>query len=233
MKNWKAFLLLSLPLVSWAQSGVPHPQYFKGWKFDSSYEAYGRDLKTLSKVEITCENKTLLPTHPQQGTKKYHLAITGEYNSHQLKGGEQSAYNDICMIWTNHAKPEQRYCLRSKTIKVVVLSDLYQDTCGNTYRGYFKKKFLNTDETMGTLVSLGKTFYENPYSEFVGTSLVETYVGGTYPMKASEFLYFSKASPEDLLQIQDSLVLAKKNGQFRHPETGLFNDAIPKKPRGR
>lgn len=229
MKNWKITLFSSLSFFCFAKAEVPHPQFFKGWKFDSSYEAYGQDLKTLNKVEIACENKTLVPTHPQQGTKKYHLAIIGKYNTHQIKGGEKGSYSDICQIWTKHVIPEQRTCLLSKALKVVVLSDTYQDTCGNFYRGYFKEKFFSSDETMGTLVSLGKTFYENPYSEFAGTGLVETYVGGTFAVQASEFLYFSKASAQDLIEIKKSLALAQKNGQSRDPHTGLFEDAVPKR----
>lgn len=222
-----------LPLLSLAKAQVPHSEAFKGWKFDPSFEADGSDLKTLNKVSLACESSMLYPTHPQQDTKTYHLAVYGEYNNQLVLGGDKGPFADICQAWTRGAVVEKRMCLKSKTINMVVLSDLYQDACGNVYRGFFKKQFFTTDETMGTLVSPGKTFYENPYSEFIGTKLVDTYVGGTNPVPASQFLYFTRASALDMTRIQKNIELAKAKGQYRNPQTGLFNEGQPTKPHGK
>jgi hypothetical protein len=218
-------IILAISTVAPAKVSIPMAERFRGWKFDPDYQADGKDLATVKKISIACEDKSLSPAHPQQDTKQYHLATFGEYGKGGLvRGGADGPFREICQTWSLARKPDQRTCLRFKVLKFVILSDVYQDHCGHFYRGYFQKMFSTNEETMGTLVSPGKTFYEKSDSAFSGGAFSDVYVGGTYPVKDSDFLFFGDVFPGDLDKVRQGIQMAISSGQIQDPSTGLFSE---------
>ena len=224
MTKLRALLIIQIFVfasVSGAKIEIPMESQFLGWKFSSSYQAEGKDLKNIKKIKISCGANLILPAHPQQDTKQYHLAVYGYYGKGLMKGGPNGKFGEICQTWSLATKDKDKTCLRSETLNLIVMSDVYRDQCGRLYRGYFRKMYFSSDESMGTLVSPGKTFYQKPKQEFEG--IVETYVGETYPVKVSDFLYFTELFPGDIVKVQQGLERASGAGQFLDPESGLFN----------
>jgi hypothetical protein len=207
---------------------VPSPEQFKGWRVNSQYGTEESSLSSLLPVTLKCQDQNLFPANPDQTTKKYHLAWYGSYGKGaRVRGGVQSSYRDICQVWSRARDPKQQSCLSFKTVNYVILSDLYRDRCGHLYRGFFAKMYMSDEDNMGTLVALGKTFYEDPNSVFAGTPYVETYVGGTYSVPVENFLFLTSIFNSDLQAVESSLKKAKKAGQIMNPQTLLFNNCSP------
>lgn len=129
-------------------------------------------------MKFACSDLLLTPLSKDQSTKKYHRYIVGSYNHAKLRGN-----SEVCI--TSSATG---YCLRADTVEYVIMSDVYADSCGNKYRGFWEVSFLTKDESMGTLCSLGRTFYEKANSDFPG----EYEVGPTYKVEATRFLFFTE-----------------------------------------
>lgn len=113
-----------------------------------------------------------------QSTKKYHKFLVGTYNHAKLKGDSQACATSSI---TN-------YCLRPDTVEYTVMSDIFSDSCGNSYRGFWEVMFMTRHENMGTLGSLGRTLYEKANSQFPG----EFETGPTYLVEAKNFLFFTE-----------------------------------------
>jgi hypothetical protein len=87
-----------------------------------------------------------------------------------------------CKIASKSAKP---VCLLTDIFEYAVISDVFEDNCGNIYRGYWNVGFLKQDDNMGMLLSKGRTVYPKANAEYAG----ETEVGSTYAVDAKDFLF--------------------------------------------
>lgn len=143
-----AFFLFSFGFgTSLPDAPVPDAPAFRGWNVSQD------DLHQFKPVEIACADKTLLPTHPQMTMKTYHKVLAGSYNHFLLQADSKA-----CTIGgrTKNAKGEFP-CFQGNQLKYYLLSDTYQDRCGNFYRGYFEALFFRTQETMASLYSPGRS----------------------------------------------------------------------------
>lgn len=144
----------------------------------------------LPEVALSCGDKKLWPTHPQQTTKEYLFAVVASFDRIRLPGTMSSC------ITPNFNK---KHCLRSQDANVIVMSDTYHDSCGNLYRGYWVVSYRTgggpnkSEDNMGTLLSKGRTQYEKAKAQFAG----EYEPGYTYPVEAQNFLFLSQLLPGD------------------------------------
>ena len=176
------FLFSLLVSFALASSEVPSAHAFLGWSNHTDREAI--TLDKIEKVEIKCGTK-LFPAYPQSYLKQYHEVLIGSYDHAKM-----TAKDDACAIAGNGPV---RHCLRPKLIYSYILSDTFNDSCGNLYRGVWRVVFFDSDESMGTLISKGRTLYEDPKAELPGTYVY----GPTYACDVSEFIYLGRPFPGD------------------------------------
>lgn len=153
-------------------------------------------------LPLTCESSTLWPTHPFQTTKEYLWAGFAHYEHHKLPVDSYA-----CM----RPSPTNRFCLMGAIAMAVVMSDTFEDECGNTYRGYWLVTYLKHDENMGTLFSKGRTAYPRPGGPYE-YDMIE---GDTYPVKTKDFLFLGELLPLDHENISREQDRASKNGFIR------------------
>lgn len=184
-----AFLLLfcastaSTKTLKPAADEIPNPEAFLGWR-DQSQEHGNSDISQFKPVEFKCKNPAVFATHPESNLKMYHATYIGSYNHHKLKGTDEA-----CRVSQNNSIPkERRRCLRPDLLHFHILSDTYKDSCGNVYRGFWTVLFLNKNESMGTLVSKGRTVYARPGAQFKGDFVH----GDSYPVSVQDFVFFSE-----------------------------------------
>lgn len=162
----------------------------------------------LSEKPLSCPDKTLWPTHPQQYTKEYLFAVSAPFDRLRLPPDMSSCITP---------NPTRRYCLRAQDANVMVLSDTYEDTCGNLYRGYWVVTFrsgggpLRSEDNMGTLLAKGRTQYEKPHAEFPG----EMITGYTYGVDVKNFIFLSQLLPGDKIHIESAVAEANRQGFTR------------------
>ncbi len=161
---------------------VPNAEAFGGWT-KKPYDIDELDFANLKTKQFSCDDKLLKPRSIDQSTKKYHKYVVGLYDHTKLRGDAEP-----CV--TSSVKG---YCLRGDTLEYTIMSDTFTDSCGNTYRAFWEVLFLTQNESMGTLCSLGRTFYEKANSEFPG----EIEIGPTYPVDAKRFLFFTNLFATD------------------------------------
>lgn len=161
---------------------IPDTHAFKSW-VKKPYDIDEIDFATIKTKLLACDDKKLIPLSADQATKKYHRYIVGTYNHAKLRGNSEACAT---------ASPTN-YCLRPDTIEYVIMSDTFADSCGNKYRGFWEILFFTRHENMGTLSSLGRTFYEKPNSQFPG----EFETGPTYLVEEKSFLFFSELFASD------------------------------------
>lgn len=162
---------------------VPNPEAFKGWE-PRGYTIDELDFNTLKTKKFVCDKSNLLhPMSKDQSTKKYHVFNWGGYDHAKLRGDSEA-----CLV---PQKSNLAFCLKPDTFEYAIMSDTFRDECGNSYRGYWEVQFLTSNESMGTLCSLGRTFYDKPNSpgEIVG--------GDTYAVERSRFSFFSELFASD------------------------------------
>lgn len=167
-------------------------------------------------IPLQCRDKNLYPTHPQQFTKEYVLGLVAKYDNRRLPGS-----SDACAVSTT----TKSYCIVAQRGVVAVMSDTYEDGCGNLYRGYW---FLNyrigggptkSEDNMGTLFSKGRTQYPKRNAMFAG----EVEDGNTYAVDVKNFLFLSPLLPNDLKRIREAQGYAaragfRKNGRIWVPK---------------
>lgn len=153
------------------------------WQLDREFvDGRERSPDQSRPVQLKCDKNKLWPTHPQQTTKDYLFAVFSQYDHGKLKADSYPCRTP---------NPTRRFCLRGDVAKVVVMSDVYEDECGNVYRGYWLMTFQKSDENQGTLSARGRTFYiDQNGSNFR--------LGHTYPVNKSEFLFLGGLLPGDL-----------------------------------
>lgn len=195
-----------------AQVPLEHPEAFLGWKTKDHWSTDGRDIFALPKVELGCSQTILVPTHPQQTTKQYHLFYTGAYNALKLP-----AKSRLCRVKSNGEKPR---CLAADSMEYALISDIYRDLCGNLYRGYWQVSFAKKDETMGTLFSKGRWAYSDPKSQFEN----DMKEGPTYALETKDFMFLTEIFDGDQKQMSENLERALKYTHDLDPRTLLFTE---------
>ena len=133
------------------------------------------------------------------------MGLVAKYDNRRLPGT-----SDACATPTTTKK----FCIVAQRAVVSIMSDTYQDSCGNFYRGYW---FLNyrvgggpskSEDNMGTLFSKGRTQYPKRGAQFAG----EVEDGNTYPVDVKNFLFLSPLLPNDRARIREALGYAAKAG---------------------
>lgn len=181
----------------------PDANLLLGWNESSDYVITRTETpESIKKVSIRCNKSNIWPTHPQQYTKEYHYAAWSHYDH-----GRLSVNSPACL----RPNPTNRFCVMATYANAIFMSDLYNDECGNTYRGYWIVNFLKSDESMGTLFAKGRTVYPKPNSEYEG----EFITGDTYQIQVSDFLFFSDVTSVDLKSIELSHQNADKEGYVK------------------
>jgi hypothetical protein len=179
-----SFLISSVALsVELPSREIPNPEALTSWT-KHPYIVDSTDFANLKTKLFTCADKMLTPMSTDQSTKIYHLYEIASYDNAKLRGDSEAC---VTASPTGH-------CLKGDTVEYTVMSDTFSDSCGNTYRAFWEVLFLTKNESMGTLCSLGRTFYEKANTEFPG----EVEVGPTYPVEAKRFLFFTELFPKDL-----------------------------------
>lgn len=171
------------------RSELPQAQAFQGWSDDASLVEPPR-VEDVHHVAVACADKHLFPTHPASDRKRYHRAAIGHYDHFKVDGS-----SDVCKIKGTTKDPQTGLlrCAAATEMQYMVLSDTFEDACGHFYRGFWEVSFLTTDETMGTLISRGRTVYEKPSSEFKG----DMYDGATYPVAEADLVAVAELQAGD------------------------------------
>lgn len=181
---------------------LPNRSALGPWHSDSQAVNGETNLAVFARTELDCGDKNLYPTHPQQDTKTYHRFNWAQYNQAKLQASDAA-----CTLSSKTKNSRgQKPCLRGNIVEDVVISDVYEDSCGHRYRGFWETAFLKTDETMGTLFAKGRAMYADPNSEFDNMLVV----GHTYAVPASEFMFLSPLFAGD---DEKATALAKKAEQ--------------------
>lgn len=198
----------------------PDAQYLEPrWVKYEEFDVDGRQLPpgSIDVLPLTCKDKNLYPTHPQQFTKEYIYGVVSKYDNVRLPGKSSS-----CETFTRNARA---YCIQAMRAVVAVMSDVYEDGCGNLYRGYWLKNYRvardkrKSEDNMGTLFALGRTQYQKPNAQFAG----EVIDGNTYPVNVKEFLFLATLRPGDTKRIAEARGYAaragfRKNGKIWIPK---------------
>lgn len=165
------------------RSEIPESQAFIGWRENDSLTEKPRP-EDAPRANLACADKHLFPTHPASDRKRYHRAAIGRWDYFKLDGT-----SSICKIKGTTKDPRTGLlrCFSSDEMQYIVLSDTFEDSCGNMYRGFWAVSFMTMDENMGTLMSLGRTVYQNPHSEFKG----DMYDAQTYAVEDKQLLLLS------------------------------------------
>lgn len=156
----------------------------------------------VRQVPLSCDNSALWPTHPFQTTKEYLWAGFAHYYHHKLPVDSYA-----CL----RPNPTNRFCVLGAIAMAVIMSDTFEDECGNVYRGYWLVSYLKSDENMGTLFSRGRTAYQRPGSPYE-YDMIE---GDTYPLQNKDFLFLGELLPLDHENISREQDRAFKNGFIR------------------
>lgn len=181
MQKVLVFVLLFLPFfalgIELPEPNIPNKEAFRGW-VKKPYPIDDLDFSRVTAKPFSCADKMLEPMSQDQMTKQYHKFVWSGYDLTKL-----TAKSEVCRV---PQKSNPRICLRADTVEYAIMSDIYRDSCGNTYRGFWEVVFLTEDENMGTLCSLGRTFYEKPNSPG------EIEIGPTYKVSKDRFLFFTE-----------------------------------------
>jgi hypothetical protein len=187
----------------------PDGQYIEtSWRTYSEFNVDGSHFppNKIQILPLTCAKKNLYPTNPQQNTKVYIYGVYSNYNHVRLPGTSSS-----CITPSFNKK----HCLRAQSAVVAVMSDVYQDSCGNFYRGYWRLNYRigggpqMSEDTMGTLFSKGRTVYEKPNSSFPGKEFVD---GDTYPVDVKNFMFLGSVLPGDQQKVKNAQAMALRSG---------------------
>ena len=165
------------------RSEIPEAQAFRGWHENDALTEKPRP-EDAERVALACADKHLYPTHPSSDRKRYHRAAVGTFDHFKVDGD-----SSVCKIKGNGKDPRTglRRCAAADDLQYIVLSDTFEDACGNMYRGFWAVSFFTMDENMGTLMSLGRAVYQNPHSDFQG----DMYDAQTYRVDEGQLLVLS------------------------------------------
>ena len=175
------------------------------------------DTLKVKKTTLNCAGaEELYPTHPDMGLKEYYNAQWGRYDQRLLKGNDEA-----CLVSSRPSRPNAlKFCLAADILKYVIISDTYQDACGNLYRGFYEEMYFKAQDNMGTLFSKGRSVYPDPNAMFSG----EMITAGTYAVPASEFLFLTPLFPGDAEKIEKARKQAFQSGMTYDPQNFLFDE---------
>jgi hypothetical protein len=180
----------------------PDSQFLKlPWRKSNevAYDGSVPDPSELRIKAVSCGDKTLWPTHPQQTTKNYLHGIYASYDHTKLPADSHAC---------NRASTNRRSCLSATWAYVFIMSDTYQDSCGNYFRGYWMVNYLKKDDNMGTLLSKGRTVYQTPGAQFKG----DYDTAQTYGVEPREFLFLAELESGDMAKIRRDSEAALRAG---------------------
>ncbi len=162
---------------------LPNQNALTSWRDLPGYTSEPTDLSKIEAVQIRCADQNLMPTHPAQTGKLYHLFRSNRYDHMKL-----SAEDYACRIGLPKVRAGvPARCGRADTAYDVIISDLYQDSCGNFYRGFIRRQYVQRDETVATLFSAGRMVYQNPRSSIPNDMIT----GKPYAVPVNEFVLIS------------------------------------------
>ena len=214
-----AFLFsLFLTVSAFAQNDLNRPTHpaLLPWQEVRDYVTSPIALDQIQHVNFQCDQTTLYPTHADQTTKIYHQFDYAQFDLGKLKADDRA-----CLMPSKFKNASgQYYCQMGDTYYTAIISDTYKDRCGHVYRGYWRVSYLHQDENMGTLFAKGRTMYPKPNADYPG----DVQLGGTYPVEASEFLFFSPLFNGDEAAIQKAFVDNQKTILRYNPQTWLFEE---------
>ncbi len=214
------FLAQATAALEFTQEPVPDSDFFRGWVENQSQTVTAKDLNSFTEKKTNCPNQRLFPTHPQQTTKTYHHSSVGRYSTRRSDGTFMPATAQACEVGQKknfgRAYP---ICLATRALKFDVLSDFYMDSCGGYYRGFWSLTYFASDDNMGTLSSLGRTMQEPEHSDFPGMLFLPS---RTYSLSASDFIFLSPVTPDEIVEIRRLQEAAQKAGLIFNRESLLF-----------
>lgn len=171
---------------------LPNPVAFKGWK-----QVLNETIPEQS-VNIKCQDRSLIPTHPEMSLKKYHKNWLGSYNHFLL-----SAQDSACQVGGAYRNSKGIFpCFMGRQIRYFVLSDTFKDKCGNFYRGYFEILFFKDQESEATLYSPGRSVVKKEkrgaFPEYIPGAPIE--------VKEDSFFLFQEATASEIEEIRNILI---------------------------
>lgn len=176
------------------QLGVISEKGLKPWKNLPDQVSSSVDIKSLTPLTSSCVGDTIMPAHPQGGTKLYHLFEVAIYDPTKLEASDPG-----CLIGSKGKNKQGVHaCLSPDKLYHAVLSDTYVDTCGNYYRGFWEVTFLKSQENMSTLVSKGRNLRQKKGSSIKG----DLEMGPASPVPLTELLFLTPLFKGDLEKIQ-------------------------------
>lgn len=207
--GWKAYLEHEKGLLA---DLFPDSRFLDNrWVKYEEFDVDGRQLppNTINVIPLQCRSRKLYPTHPQQFSKEYIYGVVSKYDNVRLPGTSSS-----CELATRNARA---YCIRAMRAVVAVMSDTYEDGCGNFYRAYWLKNYRvamdrrKSEDNMGTLFSKGRTVYPKANAQFSG----EVDTGDSYPVDVNEFLFLAPLLASDRAKIREFQNYAIRAGYKR------------------
>ncbi len=175
--------------------------YLGPWQINGDFVMDGPPLQPyqIQEKSFQCPVKKLYPTHPSQATKEYLHAVYSQYDH-----GRLPPQSYACL----RSGPLGRFCVLAAIAMVVVMSDTYEDECGNLYRGYWLVTYLKSDENMGTLFAKGRSAYEKPNAQFPGEFIEDN----TYFITPTDFMFMGEILPGDKAKIATERDRALRSG---------------------
>lgn len=163
----------------------PNSSALEVWNNESSYTSSFDVDPYLLKTQVLCKDTKLRPKTPEQLHKKYYLYKIAKYDLRKL-----NKFDEACAIGTPK-NSSLNACLKPTEAHIAIVSDLYEDSCGNNYRGFWVVRFLKKNETIHTLVAKGKSLIHKPNSDF----FEEMIAGPVSEVDAKDFLFLTLERP--------------------------------------
>lgn len=183
---------------------IPESSSIQRWN-NPQIESTEIDWNSLKKIEIpeSCNSDQLFPSHPQQTNKIYHL-----YREALLDFQKIPFDSKACLVPSRypHAGTGKFYCMLADSLTYVVISDTFEDLCGNLYRGFWNASFFKKKEKMTDLLSKGRTVNR---PQGVGNVFLPA---NTYALKRSDFLFLLSIFEGD----QEKINLLKDSAKKTH-----------------
>jgi hypothetical protein len=199
-RSWHEYVMNNFIDRNGVEKYFTDPEHLMSWQENTDF-VINNSLQPFQITEksFSCSVRKVYPTHPSQGTKEYLYAVYAMYDHRKIPP------NSYACLRKNLTG---RFCVRAATAIMVVMSDTFEDECGNYYRGYWLVTYLKSDESMGTLFAKGRTAYEKPNAQFPN----EFVEGGTHFLAPKEFLLFGNLLPGDLVKIRAEKARSLRSG---------------------
>lgn len=170
--------------------------------------------EAVVRKKVDCANKELHPSQPTQYLKQYHKLKRGSFDHFKI-----TADSKFCKINNKKTMLNGPKCLKGETLEFYIASDTYEDACGNLYRGYYRRQFLQKDESQGTGWSPGHSMFERQSASGdvydFGATVKDMVDGHTHLVKVGEDLLFvADLLPGDAEKIAEEKERAAQTHNF-------------------